>query len=882
MTAPYARLAQLLADRYAIEREVGAGGMAVVLLARDIRHDRRVAIKVLRTDIAARMGGERFLREIRTTANLQHPHIVPLFDSGEADGSVYYVMPYIEGETLRDRLEREGQLPVNDAVRIAREVADALDYAHRHGVVHRDVKPENILLHDGRVLVADFGIALALSRSTADVRLTETGISVGTPHYMSPEQAMGEKHITARTDIFALGAILYEMLVGEPPFTGESTQVIVAKMMTTAPTPIAALRPTVPVHVAGAIDGALQRVAADRFDSARAFALALETPPPVRSDAISSATAPGPPRDRRAGLPALGVGVVGLAAAGLAGVYWGRAHAPERPAGIVARAAIPLARNQLLSTGTYPLTLSRDGRFLVYVGEDSGKSQLYVRPLADSIATAIGGTEHASNPIFSPDGAWIAYFADGKLRKVPRTGGAPITLGDAPTLIEGASWGSDGTIIYAAGDSTLRRISSDGGVARVVVVANATPARTRPLGILRWPALLPDNARALVTTDSGVAVLDLTTGEVRVLLRGRQAVYVPGGHLVYDDNEGRMRAVAFDVRRGETLGASVPVFEAFRGSGGGATYYAVADNGTLVYMPGGFQRSLVRVDRYGRVTTLSAEPRGYRFPRVSPDGKHIAVTVDPRPSQIWIVDAADGHAAPLRIDGIHSIHAVWSPDGTRIAYMGSGSRPVWTSATDGSVVHEILSSRTVLDAHNLNVNDWSRGGDLFGYQTAVRSWQSQADIVSYRIGDSVTTVRFTSPADEREPMLSPDEKWLAYASDASGTTEIYVRPTGGGSAPAVLVSSGGGVDPQWARSGDELLYRNGTRIMAVGVRTRPDFAVVRAPQMLFSGGFDFSQDDNWSPAPDGTIIMVQADPTLARQLRVVFNWFEELKSIGQK
>ena len=881
MTTPFDRLAVALSDRYRIERQIGEGGMATVLLAHDTRHARMVAIKVLRPDVAQRAGAERFLREIRTTASLQHPHIVPLFDSGAADGSVYYVMPFIDGETLRDRLDREGQLPVADAVRIAREVADALDYAHRHGVVHRDVKPENVLLHDNRVLVADFGIALALSRSTNDPRLTDTGMSVGTPHYMSPEQAMGEKHITARTDIFALGAILYEMLVGEPPFTGESAQVIVAKMLSTGPTPIATLRPTVPPHVAAAIDGALHRVAADRFESARAFALALETPPPVPSDAIAGATAHGPLRDKRVGLRALGVGVMSLAAAGMAGVYWGRAHASESPTGIVARAAIPLARNQLLSTGTYPLTLSRDGRFLVYVGEDSGKSQLYVRPLADSIATLIGGTDHASNPILSPDGAWVAYFADGKLRKVPRTGGASITLADAPASIEGASWGSDGTILFAAGDSALRRVSSDGGTVHRVPVANTTPARLRALGILRWPALLPDNVRALVTSDSGVMVLNLGTGDARVLLRGRQAVYVRSGHLVYDDNEGRMRAVAFDLRRGETSGASVPVFEAFRGSGGSATYFAVADNGTLVYMPGGFQRSLVRVDRYGRVTTLNAEPRGYRFPRVSPDGKHIAVTVDPRPSQIWIVDAVDGHAAPLRIDGIHSIHAIWSPDGGRVAYTSGGRGPVWTQATDGSVVHDVLSSTAVLVAHNLNVNDWSRGGELFGFQTAVRSWQSHADVVSYRIGDSVTTGLVTSPADERQPRLSPDERWLAYTSDASGTTEVYVRSTGAGAAPAVLVSSGGGVDPQWSGAGDELLYRNGTRIMSVRVRTRPDFAVVHAPKLLFSGPFDFSQDSNWSLAPDGTLIMVLADPTLGRQLRVVFNWFEELKGLGQ-
>ena len=882
VTTPTSRLATALADRYTIERELGAGGMATVFLARDIRHDRRVAIKVLRPDVAQRTGAERFLREIRTTANLQHPHIVPLFDSGEAEGSVYYVMPFIEGETLRDRLEREGQLPVREAVRIACEVADALDYAHRHGVVHRDVKPENVLLHDNRVLVADFGIALALARSTADPRLTETGMSVGTPHYMSPEQAMGEKHITARTDIFALGAMLYEMLAGEPPFTGESAQVIVAKMMTTAPTPIVTLRPTVPDHVAAAIDGALQRVPADRFDSARAFGQALETTSPTQSRTAAPHQAPGAASSaspRRPGAGVILATIAGLTAAGAIGVVWGRTHGTPTTGGSVSRAVIPLGRTQLLSTGTYPLTLSRDGRFLVYVGDDEGKSQLYLRPLADSIATVIAGTEHANNPFFSPDGGWVGFFADGKLRKVPRTGGAPITLTDAPAAIEGASWGSDGSILYAAGDSTLRRISSDGGSASVVTIATVNPVRAHALGILRWPSLLPDNARALVTTDSGVAVLDLKTGDARVIVRGRQATYVPSGHLVYDDNEGRMRAVAFDLRQGTIIGASVPVFEAFRGSGGGASYYAVSDNGTLMYMPGGFQRSLVRVDRVGRSTVLSAEARGYRFPAISPDGKQIAITVDPRPSQIWIVDAVSGHGAPLRIDGVHSIGPVWSADGTRLAFSRCCSGHVWTWATDGSELHQILSSPVALRTHSLSVNAWLRGGDLIGYETATKSWQSQGDIVSYHIGDSVPTRQLATPADERQPRPSPDERWLAYTSDASGTIEVYVRAMGTSRAPAVLVSSGGGVDPEWSRSGDELLYRNGTRIMSVGVRTRPDFAVLRAPQVLFSGPFDFSQDNNWSPAPDGTIIMVQADPTLARQLRVVFNWFDELKNI---
>ncbi|MDP3773958.1 MAG: serine/threonine-protein kinase, partial [Gemmatimonadales bacterium] len=260
MTDAVQRLSAALADRYQIERELGAGGMATVYLAHDVRHDRKVALKVLRPELAAILGGERFLKEIRLTANLQHPHILPLHDSGEAEGIVYYVMPYVEGESLRDRLTREKQLPVEDAVRIAREVADALDYAHRHHVVHRDIKPENILLHDGRALVADFGIALAVSSAGGGTRITETGMSLGTPHYMSPEQAMGEREITAKSDVYALGCVLYEMLAGEPPFTGPTAQAIVARVMTEQPRSLTLQRKTIPPHVEAAVTTALQKL----------------------------------------------------------------------------------------------------------------------------------------------------------------------------------------------------------------------------------------------------------------------------------------------------------------------------------------------------------------------------------------------------------------------------------------------------------------------------------------------------------------------------------------------------------------------------------------------------------------------------------------------
>jgi Tol biopolymer transport system component len=869
------RLAQSLSGRYSIEREVGEGGMATVFLARDVRHDRQVAIKVLREDVAQRMGAERFLREIRTTATLSHPHIVPLHDSGDADGIVYYVMPFVDGESLQSRLDREGQLPVAEAIRIARDIAGALDYAHRHGVVHRDVKPANILLHEDRALVADFGIALALEASDGDLRLTESRASIGTPQYMSPEQAMGEKHITGRADIFALGAMLYEMLAGEPPFTGDSAQTIIAKMMTTVPVPVRELRPAVPARVADAIDGALQKIAADRFDTAAKFAEAL-----VPRDGEGR---PGTGRLARlarypAWLAAAAILILALAVAG--GAMMGRSvSAAYAPQATVDRALIPLARDQLLSTKGHPLDISRDGRYLVYVGDDSGKSQLFLRPLADTIARELPGTAGASTPFISPDGEWIAFFVDDKLKKVPRSGGAPIDVATVSSSNGGATWGTDGTLLYATGDSVLYRVRSDGTGAVMIVAESKFPLRRHALGALKWPSLLPDNARALVTTDSGIGVMDLSSGDIRIVTRGRQARYLPTEQLLFDDTEGRVRVVGFDARRGVMRGASVPVFEAFRGPGGGATYFTVSDNGTLVYMQGSFQRSLVRVNRYGQETVINAEPRGYRFPVVSPNGRSVAITVDPRPSAIWVVDAVTGQAAPLTTDKLHSIGPVWSPDGTRLAfaqYLARGrTRLVWMSPQSGAEVHDVFAPGADQGFGQMELSQWTTATGFLGSQRGATPAKLRWDVVQFRLGDSVVTPLVASPADDRDPALSPDGKWLAYVSTISGANEVYVRPYPN-AGPGVLISSHGGADPKWSASGAEILYRSGSRIMSVAHHSVSGVGAFGTPQMLFSGGFDFSQDRNWALSPDGSFIMIRADPTMGRQLRVVFNWFDEL------
>lgn len=339
--ATIAALNSALDGRYRVERVLGEGGMATVFLAEELRHGRRVALKVLRPELAAIVGADRFLAEIKTTASLQHPHVLALYDSGEADGHLYYAMPYVDGETLRDRLQREGQLPVEEAIRIVTDVAEALDYAHRKGVVHRDVKPANILLFDGKAVVADFGIALAVSASGGE-RLTETGLSLGTTHYMSPEQAMGDERVGPATDVYALGCVLFELLAGEPPFTAGSPQATLAKILAGGSPSVRQQRPTAPAHVDAVITKALQKVPADRFASADDFRRALAEPGLASVDATAGDGAPiawGAPR-ARFGIGLTAVSVAAVAVAGLLSLE-GRSGEGASAGGIRSIAVLP-------------------------------------------------------------------------------------------------------------------------------------------------------------------------------------------------------------------------------------------------------------------------------------------------------------------------------------------------------------------------------------------------------------------------------------------------------------------------------------------------------------------------------------------------------------
>src|ERR1051325_1891090 len=532
VTAPTHRLNTALAGRYSIERELGQGGMATVYCAEDLKHGRKVAVKVLKPELAAVLGADRFLQEIATTASLQHPHILPLFDSGTADGSLFYVMPLVQGETLRTKLDRERQLSVEDALETTRMIAAALDYAHRHGVIHRDIKPENILFQDGLPVVADFGIAVAVSTVGGD-RLTETCLSLGTPAYMSPEQASGERELDARSDVYALGCLTYEMLTGEPPFTGPTAQAIVAKVMTAEPVDATSLRKTIPPHLADAVHTALQKLPADRFASAAELGAALEgkTTGTRATGHRGVARSPLSPRSRPAVLSAGAL----LALLGLAAGWVLRGGRAPRAS------ASPVEFTIRLGDGGRDrpyIAISADGRRILQAVQDStGTDHVAMRELGSTAVTTIAGTGGARDPVFSPDGNWIAFIKNGGVYKVPASGGQGALVVDSVNSA-GCGWGLDGaTLMYTRSNLGLWRVSSAGG---------GTPERLTSLDTVRkefahwYPQALPGGRAAIFTSyatplaRSRIEAVEFATGRRTVLVEGAVfGRYVASGYLLY-------------------------------------------------------------------------------------------------------------------------------------------------------------------------------------------------------------------------------------------------------------------------------------------------------------------------------------------------------------
>jgi len=881
MTEITEHLKAAVAERYLIERELGAGGMATVYLAHDVKHDRKVALKVLRPELAAVLGAERFVQEIKTTAALQHPHILPLFDSGtagEREGGrqfLYYVMPYIEGETLRDMLNRETQLGIEEAVKITTEVADALDYAHRHGVIHRDIKPENILLHDGRPMVADFGIALAVS-AAAGGRMTETGLSLGTPHYMSPEQATADKDLTNRSDLYSLGCVLFEMLTGEPPHTGASAQAIVMKIVMDEARPVTDLRKSVPPHVAAATAKALAKLPADRFHGAAEFAEALKTPGfmTAADTQVTAATA-------RRTVPR--VAWAGWLAAALLAVIAGWQLLRPSPSEPVSRYSVSLAADQgLVPARGSRIALSPDGSRMVYIGPGEGGRQLWVRRRDELTATPLPGTETATHVFFSPDGSRVGFIVDAqRVLIVSLAGGPPVTAADSGAGLDGATWSADGYIYYDAftggGTVGLARVPAAGGSAELVTTVDTAAGESDHI----WPTALPDGRGVLFMISRGgdvpsadIAVVDPSTGMQRVLVRGVAARYVRSGHLVYLTADGTLMAAPFDLGKLVISGDAVALAGGVAIHPFGSADLTVSNEGTLVYVTGAQQTDpaeIVWVTPTGAVEPVDPSWVGdFRTLAISPDGRKLAVsTFQNGEEQVWVKDLPRGPFTKLTFDGTLNYRPAWTPDGRDVTYVESaGGNDLMVKRADGSAAPEVLLH---VDAA-MQEGFWSRRGDWIVYRVTPR------DIFARSAnGDTVTVI--ATQFEERAPALSPDGRWIAYQSDASGRYEVYVRPFPAASTAQWQVSTNGGTLPRWAPDGRTLYYESPSEMVAVQVVPGITFATGER-RSLFPLDTFVGSEGSYDVTPDGSrfVMIRNRGSGDDAELIVVENVFQELKA----
>jgi len=889
---PLSHLNAVLSGRYRVERELGEGGMATVYLADDLRHDRKVALKVLRPELAAVLGAERFLAEIKTTARLQHPHILPLFDSGEADGILYYVMPHVEGESLRERLERHHQLPVEEAVRIGASVADALDYAHRRGVIHRDIKPANILLHDGRPVVADFGIALAVSEAGGE-RLTQTGLSLGTPYYMSPEQATGDWEVDGRSDVYSLGAVVYEMLRGEPPHMGTTAQAVLARVLTERAQSVRAYRETVPEHVDAALQRALARLPADRFATAAEFAEALTGARPVAAGVLSAPLPRGDedsPLRWRQGLAWAGAGALVTAAAVAVAVLamLGR-RAGSQP---VMRFATGL---QVGTANLYDVdvAISADGTRIAYVGGRE-QPQLFMRRLDEPSATAIAGLTPRA-PFFSVDGTWIGFFDSSyQIKKLSVSGGPAMPVARTGGAVpRGASWGPDDYIIFSTADATtgLLRVPAAGGEPEVLTLPD------KSLGELDHvqPDVLPDGRAVLFTIlgpaeTAQVAVLDLTTGRRNVLINGASHPrYASSGHLIYL-SDGALYAVGFDSESLEVRGGPVRVLAGVAWKPTLLAEYALSQTGSMVYLAGGpvgSKSRLVWVDREGREEDLGAPARAYAYPQISPDGTRVAVDARDQEQDIWIWDLTRLTLTRVTSDPAQDINPEWTPDGASIVFSSTrdGAYNIYRQPADGTGTAERLHE----SAENELVQSMSPEGETVVFRRVNSDLGMSNDLLALSLDEEhVESPLIVTQFSEQNGEISPDGRWIAYQSNESGRDEIYLRPYPDVDARRIQASTEGGNRPAWARSGMELFFLGADeRLMVVPVALdahAPLSGTVPA-RVLERRYVNGAPGRTYDVSPDGQrFLMVSAGGSgegagAAGELVFIVNWFEELKRL---
>jgi eukaryotic-like serine/threonine-protein kinase len=882
LSDPQTALDSGLAGKYRLERGVGAGGMATVYLAQDLRHNRKVAIKVLKPELAAHVGAERFLKEIDVTANLQHPHILGLIESGAVDGHLYYVMPFIDGESLRARLQREQHLAIDETVGMIGKIASALDYAHRHGVVHRDIKPENILLHDGEPIVVDFGIARAVT-SASGTELTQTGMSIGTPAYMSPEQAAGDRGIDQRSDIFSLGIVAYEALAGEPPFKGSNAQGVLTAVMTTEPELITNRRRSIPDHVAAAIHTAIEKVPADRFATAGEFAESLRRPTQRTTPRLQALRS-----GKRKSRTLLAVGV-SSALALLLGLLAGRFLVPSNGSTVPATRYWNLVLPQqspLALTGPGPLgvwqsalALSPAGDILAYATPRGGSTALVVRPLESDSALVLPGSDGAYHPFFSPDGNWIAYFSGNELRKVPAAGGSPVILTtvDRPA---GAAWPSpDRILLFQQDGFQLRWVSASGGSDSTVLLGTqfgtpeVLPGNRYAVGQLssgQLALLSLADARLSAITRRGVVPIDSVN--VSDLLFGASPKYSRSGHLVFGSGDGVLMALPFDLGALRVTGEPVSVVSGVRiEEGFGFAEFALSPDGTLVFVPGVSQLygQIAYVGESGRFDTLPFARGQYTQPRMSPDGIHLAAQLrkDFGGWEVLIMDLATGVRRRVNVEGNYrAFPAAWAPDGKKlligiwdpVQFLVLGARLY--SLADGTWQNLPPFRGSYMsiapNGEDFVFSDW-RTGDLF---------------VRKMLGDTTKT---PIPARGFAASFSPNGRWLAWGSVDGGVAVSPVPPTG-----ALIQVSERGQQPLWTPDGRRLIYRDGRRFYEVTVETAGRFRAGR-PTLIAEGPFIRTFAWNHTLGPDGRLaVLLSAPGESTREIGVITGFHRELKRLA--
>jgi serine/threonine-protein kinase len=834
---------------FEITGRLGIGGMGEVYRATDTKLGREVAIKTLPTALASEKDRlVRFEREAKLLATLNHSHIGSVYSLDEHEGTLYLAMELVEGETLEQKL-KGGPLPVEDALRIALQIAEALEAAHDKGVVHRDLKPANVMVtRDGVVKVVDFGLAKAFSGDPNAARpahspalslaMTQQGLILGTAGYMSPEQASGQA-TDQRADIWAFGVVLYEMLTGLPLFSGESVPHILADVLRTEPN-WSRLPKNLHPRLKTALERCLEKKVRNRYHSIADVRVDIEK---VLSDPQ------GVVADTRAAVPARSMVsriassvVLVLVGAALAGIV-DRSLRPKPVPATIDRWVHALPDSQAFrNMGRTVLALSPDGRRLVYNTTDG----LYVRSMDELEARLIPGTEeNLQNPFFSPDGQSVAYFANGQLKRIALSGGAPVVIAAGLTSSDGASWGQGDTILFDQ-DVGMYRVSAKGGTPERVVEVRAGENLGRP-------ELLPDGDTVLFATvisanwdAAQIVAQSLSTGDRTVLIQGgRSAHYLPTGHLVYALGD-RLFAMAFDLDTLTVSGDAVPLVQSvMRAANTDSADYGIAADGTLAYVSGTdrlARHSLVWVDRNGREESINAPVRNYQYAQLSPDGSRVALDSRDEENDIWIFDLARETLQRLTSDPGANRAPVWSPDGKRVASsraLGNAEDIYWQVA-DGSGMAEPLTNNSSELELPLFPSSFTPDGSALLFTAGDDDiWMTTID------GTAATSAPvLDSAAREGSPALSPDGRWLAYKSDESGQYEIYVRPFPDIKAGLVQVSTNGGSHPDWSPDGSELFYlevgrddRAGTgAFMAVSINAETSFTP-GIPRKLFAGNF---------------------------------------------